>query len=110
MKHTSYHILFVIFCFLLYSCSKKVPRSLADHGVKVTWHYDGATSSYPWITVTSDYGNCPDIFGGIQDPKIEYQDITNDGIEEIIFGSATQKQIISLDANTKKWKVLRNDL
>jgi hypothetical protein len=103
-------ILLVSLVGLLTSCRKDVPKDIEKYGVDIKWHQEGATPSYRWIEVNSSYGKCPLSFGGIEDPELEFDDYNSDGQTDIIFGSKTTKQIVSIDPKTKKWIVLRDDM
>lgn len=105
-----FKLLLIIFSLCTTSCKNKIPSSLKVYDVVILWRYDGATSSYPWIDVDSNIGRCPDFFGGIEDPFISFQDVNNDGIEDIVFGNNSLKQIASIDPALKKWKIIRNDI
>lgn len=91
---------------------------LRDYGVSVEKYYSpDANSSTPWLYVYCNYNRqiiTPDIiWGGISYPSLKFCDVDGDGIEDIVFGNESFKQIVAFKPSTvgpPKFIVIRDDM
>lgn len=103
MSRVTLSVLILLPVLLLGGCwawvlSKRQTNELESLGVHIEWHY-GATSSVPSIKVWWESGNnridAPNVFGGIENPKMSFQDVDGDGTKDIIFGNAKYRQVVA---------------
>ena len=87
-------------------------------GLHVEWTYGGATSTVPCLKVWADYQghriDCPLVLGGISNPELRFYDYDHDGHDDIVFGDARDKQVVSFTPShgdsPPKFKILRHDM
>lgn len=73
-------------------------NELESLGVHIEWQY-GATSSMPSLKVWWQSGNqrvnAPNVFGGIDNPRLSFRDFDGDGIKDIVFGNRKHRQVVA---------------
>ena len=105
-------------CIWAYSERKDRTNPYKDEGLVIEWRTGGATSSYPWIEVWTEYEGArivPEIsFGGIESPRLRFRDYDSDGRRDIIFEDDRYTQAVAFypayDGRPPKFVVLGNDV
>ena len=79
---------------------------LKRHGVNIQWAWYGATSTVPTLHVWWEGAGirveCPPIFGGLENPRLRFEDMDGDDIEEIVFESGSTQKIASFKPGSPK--------
>ena len=97
---------------------RKNPLDDLGVSIKMFYPHNAATSSTPWIYVYCEYSRThikPDIvWGGMPYPSLQFEDVDQDGIKDIIFGNGQVKQIVAFKPadgeKTPQFIVLRDDM